>query len=400
MKLICKPAQLQRVFLSLLSEYKQYYWTTAWAGVGSEPFKSLKRHNKRIRQIVVGLHFYQTHPDFIKEYLDHDGVRFIKQAEGTFHPKLFLFYNSDNDWALLTGSSNFTKEAFTRNTEACVLIQSSDPNSRLILKQAWNFIDSQWAAAARFDPDELDDYLEVWEKQKRRIQALSGQYGNVRKQKPTPAFQVGVMTMSWEVFMKMVKTEATGALEKRLRVIGLASSLFRKVEAFKDLSPNERKFIAGLQNNLPEGNNWGYFGSMQGAGKFAKTINSNNFHISDALDEIPLTGQITESHYRRFMTEFLKAFIGAKNPIATATRLLAMKRPDVFVCIDSRNHKLLSKHFGIKKADITVQTYWEVIIERIMDSEWWVNPKPTNAQERKVSESRAAFLDALYYTPK
>lgn len=400
MKLITKPSHLQETFLNLLSEYKQYYWTTAWAGVGSEPFKSLKRYHERIRQVVVGLHFYQTHPDFIKEFLNHNGVRFIKQPEGTFHPKFFLFYNSEKDWALLTGSSNFTQEAFTRNTEAGILIHSSDPGSGPLLKQARAFIDSQWAAANRFDPDELNKYRELWEKQRRRIQSLSGQYGNVRKQAPKPAFQVGVMTMDWAAFMKSVRAEQGHALEERLRVIGLATSLFRKVNAFKDLDPDERKFIAGLPNNLPEGYDWGYFGSMKGAGKFAKAIGSNNLHISNALDEIPLTGQITEFHYTRFMTEFLKAFTGAENPIATATRLLAMKRPDIFVCFDSRNRELLSEHFGIKQADVTVQTYWEVIIERIMDSEWWVNPKPVNAQERKVSEARAAFLDALYYIPK
>jgi len=69
MKLITKSGQIKTIFLDLLSNYQQYFWTTAWAGVGSEPYNDLKRLRKRIRKIVVGLHFYQTHPDFIEQFL-------------------------------------------------------------------------------------------------------------------------------------------------------------------------------------------------------------------------------------------------------------------------------------------------------------------------------------------
>ncbi len=404
MKLITKPNLLKDTFLTLQSNYKQYYWTTAWAGVGSEPFDQLNLYSKRIKQIVVGLHFYQTHPDFIARFLSHEGVRFIKQPAGTFHPKLFLFYNSYDDWALLTGSNNFTLEAFSRNTEVAVLVESTDSGSGPILKQALSFIEDQWTAATTFGADELADYREMWKKQTRNIQSLSGQYGNKSKQSPRPAFQVAVMTMSWAEFIKKVRTEHAHPMVERLSVIELASSLFQKVNSFKDLNPDERKFIAGLPNNIPGGLDWGYFGSMKGFGVFAKEVGQNNDFISKALDEIPLSGQITKSHYDGFMQTFLQTFQNAskniENPIASATRLLAMKRPDVFVCFDSKNRVQLCNHFGIKQADVTIESYWDIIVARIMDSEWWVNPKPANRQEQKVSEARAAFLDALYYEPK
>ena len=43
------------------------------------------------------------------------------------------------------------------------------------------------------------------------------------------------------------------------------------------------------------------------------------------------------------------------------------------------------------------ERYWTDIIERIFDSEWWMNPNHSNEQDRMISETRAAFLDALYY---
>ena len=46
---------------------------------------------------------------------------------------------------------------------------------------------------------------------------------------------------------------------------------------------------------------------------------------------------------------------------------------------------------------MTYDRYWTDIIERIFDSDWWLNPDPKNEQEEQISETRAAFLDALYY---
>ena len=92
---------------------------------------------------------------------------------------------------------------------------------------------------------------------------------------------------------------------------------------------------------------------------------------------------------------FTKVFTG--NYIATATRLLAMKRPDVFVCIDNKNRSNLCKAFGIIQLGLDYGRYWDEIIERIYDSHWWQNPDPKDSVENVVSDFRAAFLDSLYY---
>ena len=47
--------------------------------------------------------------------------------------------------------------------------------------------------------------------------------------------------------------------------------------------------------------------------------------------------------------------------------------------------------------DIDYNGYWNHIIERINDSEWWLNPTPRTKKEIKISKARAAFLDAIYY---
>jgi hypothetical protein len=134
---------------------------------------------------------------------------------------------------------------------------------------------------------------------------------------------------------------------------------------------------------------------MKGAGIYKNRIAENDINISRALDEIPLSGQITKIHYQRFLESYKKTFDG--NYLGTATRLLAMKRPDVFVCLDSKNKSALCKDFEIVQSGLDYDRYWDEIIERIYDSQWWINPKPKDKREKSVSDSRAAFLDSIYY---
>ncbi len=120
MRFITSASKLEAEFTRLIRKHGAFLWATAWAGIGSRAFKELVAAREKIRRVVVGLHFYQTHPDFIQVFIKHKhkGVRFIKQTEGTFHPKLYLFLDDDGHWEMLVGSPNFTQPAFTLNTEA------------------------------------------------------------------------------------------------------------------------------------------------------------------------------------------------------------------------------------------------------------------------------------------
>ena len=397
MKIITTPNKLEKEFLKSLENYSNYYWTTAWASSKSEPFKKLIENNDKIGKIVVGIHFYQTHPEFIETFLDNKNVRFIKQPRGTFHPKLFLFFNNSQDWKIILGSANFTKSAFTENTEISTVITPKDLNSNEVLETTFSFIEKTWNDAKYFDRKELEDYKTVWKNQKPKRDSLSGNYGNTKKTNNKPIHQASIVNMKWNDFVENVKNAEYHSLNARIGVLDVCRELFNKSNSYSDLTKDERKFIAGVPNklNVKEGIEWAYFGSMRGNGKFNKQIGENNIEISNALDEIPLFGQITKNHFNKFIVHFKNVFPG-KNLI-TASRLLAMKRPDVFVCLSSKNKTSISQNFGIIKSRLDYESYWEDIIMRIYDSEWWLNPNPKDNIEKKISQGRSAFLDALYY---
>ena len=396
MKLIISPKELENEFKRLTRHYKEFYWATAWASASPKLFEELTTRQDRIRQIVVGIHFYQTHPDFIETFLNNKNIKFIKQAEGTFHPKIYLFYDNNREWEILIGSANFTNAAFTKNTEATALISNLDTDSDNILKDAFQLIKDCWKEAEEFNKPELEKYRTIWKNHQLKVNSLSGMYGR-KKRKPKPIHEVPVINMTWNEFMIKVRNEISHGLDRRLRVIEIAKELFESVNHFDQLTEDKRKFIAGIPNKLKldGADDWGYFGSMKGAGIFKNKIKKNDQNISKALDQIPQSGQITRTHYNNFIKYFTETFTG--NYIAPATRLLTMKRPDTFVCFDSKNKSNLCKDFDILQSEMKYDRYWEDIVERIHDSDWWLNPSPKTEQEERVSQARAAFLDSLYY---
>ncbi len=398
MKLIISEIELENEFQRLLNSYNKFYWATAWAGINQNLCKTLRLNSNKIKKIVVGIHFFQTHPNFIEMFRKNLRVRFMLQPEGTYHPKLYLFYNDQNSWELIIGSANFTNAAFTINTEATLLINSKQNNSRQVLKKALILVNRNWNDAVRMSKSDLDKYRLTWQNMRKKIDSLSGKYSGKMNKNPKQGVQI--INKTWADYIKEVKSEKTHGLRKRLKVIEISRNCFKKSNHFSNLNLEERKFIAGYPNilNVEGSDNWGFFGSMRGRGDFAHEIIINNKIISKALDQIPLIGQITKSHYDNFVKYFKQIFKG--NFISSATRLLSMKRPDTFICFNAKNRSGICKDFGIIQSGLDYERYWDDIILRIYDSEWWLNPKPKSKNEELICEARAAFLDSLYYIPK
>lgn len=209
-----------------------------------------------------------------------------------------------------------------------------------------------------------------------------------------------IQKLSWEMFVEKVINEKYYI--KRIEVIKIAKGLFEKYEKFSDMLLDDRKFLAGIPNKLnediSEARYWALFGSMKGAGKYKKEIIENNKNISIALEQIPFSGNVVKENYLKFWEYYGKNF--SDTSIATATRLLCMKRPDTFICLDSQNKSKLCENFGIKKYDINKDFYWDEITIRITNSEWWTNTNPKNEEENIIRDARAAFLDSLLYEGK
>lgn len=375
----------------------------AWASTGFDAFDLLLQHKSKIRRLVVGLHFHQTHPDFIKVFQADKTVRFLMSLDGTFHPKAYLFEFLDGTWQCLIGSANFTNAAMKINQEMAVLIDSSDPGAGRFKKQVVTALGDWWKQGRQFDVSELNFYTSQWQLNRTRLKRAADQFGkwaggHFRADGGAAAIDIPVVKMDWIEFFSHVKSEQQhwekNSLDSRLSVMEEVGKLFRKYDHFQDMQKEERYKVAGL---LRQGDiDYGWFGSMKGAGRFRSAVKTNDAHLSQSLDRIPLQGEVKREDYIAFAAEFRKAFSAGGHGVATATRLLAMKRPDLFVCLDSKNQRQLCKLFKIRQ-NVDYDSYWDSIIERIQVSSWWNSNRPENGTERNVWDARAAFLDALSY---
>ena len=83
---------------------------------------------------------------------------------------------------------------------------------------------------------------------------------------------------------------------------------------------------------------------------------------------------------------------------AVGSRLLAMKRPDFFLCISARNRRNLSQAFGLSEARLnTYDGYWE-LVELLHRCAWCGAPRP-KMKHRQIWDARVALVDAFYYDP-
>ncbi|HHB52327.1 MAG TPA: NgoFVII family restriction endonuclease [Saprospiraceae bacterium] len=338
--------------------------------------------------MIVGTHFYQTHPDFIKEFIESNKVRFIINSSGIYHPKFYLFSNNKKDWECLVGSANFTKSAFSKNSEVVIHINSLDNEDNNIFHSLKKSINDYWHTSNSISENDYYNYRNIWKLNNSKIKKLKGNYGNLKKSKSL--IKSDVFSKRWNDYYSQISSG--DSFQRRIELLNIARGYFTNFQHFSDLDDIKRKEIAGTI----KANDWGWFGSMIGAGKFKNRINTNNAYISQALDSIPLKEKIYKINYIEYINLFQQAFPDGGDGIALATRLLAMKRPDIFVCLDSKNKKNLCQEFGISQS-VDYESYWDDIIERIYDSVWWNSEKPLDTTEISAWKGRVAMLDSVFY---
>ncbi len=395
MRILSNAQEIHKELKRLIRKYTKYNWAVAWASTSFDGFELLTKNKRRIHRMAIGIHFYQTHPDFIREFADVDGVKFIMRPDGLFHPKVYMFEDGEGRWECIVGSANFTRSAFSTNSEMAVLISSDDLGADEAYQDVVETIEAYWSEGRRVDRSDLASYADVWRRKRKSLESISGRYGDLNKPVKSP-MDIEIFKITWQEFFQRVQNDQHHSLHGRVKVLEAARDLFHSHSHFKDMTVEARKGIAGFGGD--EEIDWLWFGSMKGAGYFKQAVNQNNDYISLALDQIPLEGSLSSKQYQGFADLFQKAFESGGAGIATTTRLLAMKRPDYFVCLDSKNKGGLCKAFGIPKS-IRFDNYWDLIVERIIDSVWWCSEEPTDPVELAVWNGRVAFLDSLFYDP-
>ena len=392
MRLISTNTELERTLRRLTSYRSDSAFAVAWASSHTRLFAEILANRSRISRAVVGTHFYQTDPGVLDAFVGAPNVRFITQPSGVFHPKVFAFWSASG-WDVIVGSANLTAGALTTNAEAVLLVSGKAGDDDSLLTEVRTLIDGYWARAEQMDDEGAAAYRRIWQQQQQSLRRLSAVYGKKAPSKPPLASSV--MGMSWEQFFDRVTKDRHHGFQERCALLESVRLAFRQHQLFAQMPEGTRKTVAGIPG--ADDDRWPWFGSMKGAGYFKQAIGTNNPDLGGAVDAIPLVGQVSRSEYDAFIGGFGQAFPKGGDGVAVASRLLALKRPDQFVCLDSKNCRSLCADFGITAAGMDYPRYWDDVIERVRDTPWWNAPRPTDPVQQGVFDGRVAMLDAIFY---
>lgn len=391
--------QATRTLVRLVRECTRFDVAVAWAGPNTAVDAMLEAHPK-LGRVVIGTHMYQTDPAVLRRFMPHTGARCLPPDGRLFHPKVYLFEMSKGV-ATVVGSHNLTGGAFGgKNVEVSVLLEGSAEDA--VFVELTSFVKSSWGSA---EPIDEDAFLFAYEAQYRINKAKRSALDRFhRLKKPLAGAKTSPMDISWARFIADVKNDGHHNLEGRLAILERASALFEEHGSFAAMSQYERKAISGTyggKESQLDDLEWPWFGTMFGQGNFKNLVNESPRLLSKALQNIPPDGDVSEAQFDAFVRHFDLAFNGKahKGGVATASRLLAMKRPDVFVGVNNANRVGISKAFGTAPTTLNLGNYWERVVAPMQNSPWWLHPRPRETLAGRIWDNRAALMDSIYYDP-
>ncbi|QCP80912.1 hypothetical protein D0C27_03000 [Alcaligenes faecalis] len=395
-------SQTQATLIALVESCEAMQWAVAW-GTENAVFDAAMTNGSKFEHLVIGTHMFQTQPEVLDRAATLRAAAFVPPTGDLFHPKVYLFRNGRRIRCVV-GSPNLTNAAMSHNIEASVLLDGSSDEEALA--ELSHFIAEAWRGAQAISHEFLYQYRHQYAAKAAAREELT-KFAAVKP--PTkPDTKRAPHDMSWADYLVQVRNSSHPSahlLEERFRVLTKARTLFATGIPYAEWSEDDRKLVAGTlgpKKSKQPGVNYGLFGRMGASGTFANRVIEAPTGLSDALDFIPLIGAVTQDDYDRYCEAFIAAFDqeGRIGGLPSATRLLAMKRPDSFVCIDSANKKDLCENFGVSPSTTTMENYWQRIIEPMHGDAWWRHPQPRNAADAEIWLGRAALLDAIYYTPR
>jgi len=391
---------IARHLAALIEKHEQISIAVAWGELTGVAEKLLA-NTAKFQSVLLGVDFSATDPDLIDRLVDVPNAFVAKNRPGCFHPKIFYFQSGPKAEAIV-GSANFTKGGLDVNLEASIHVKGAADDG---------FFEQVRDQLARYEPLHLPITRKLADSYRRQSEAADKA---PRPKNPVLPAETKdwarvtspLATMSWKDFVKLARQDKHHDFKKRMKLVREIQQMFAKSAFFGDLSVAEWKGVAGVLGHVEaealalDDFDWAWFGSMGGAGTFAALIGQRNDALSAALDSIPRRGDVTEYQFDAYVMAFTDAFSGSARTarLGPATRLLAMKRPDMFVCMNAGNTIGVAEALSFAPTTLSLDNYWKRVIEPIQQAPWFNEPRPAG-RDMELWDARVAMLDAIYYSP-
>lgn len=396
---VVEAASLRRTLLRLISKHEQIYMAVAWAHAGPVADKLIENKHK-FKSVTVGLDFCATDPDFVDALRKVPNAYVFKKSGACFHPKIYLFRTGRNVDAIV-GSANFTRGGLGTNVEASLHLTCDVDESA---------ISELFAALESYAPHRQPVTKQLADAYRRQADIAASRPRPPSPILPSdkaafPRIDSDFLKMDWAAFIHEARKDPNHHFETRMKFLRYIQTLFAREQSFESLTVSEWKAVAGIvhpdavaESGL-EKYQIGWFGSMQGSGSFTNLVANKDNRIAKAIDCIPIRGPVTEGDFDRFCELFELAFVDSARTgrYPTATRLLAMKRPDVFLCVNNGNKPSLAAALSFAPSTLSLENYWHRVIEPVRFAQWYNTPRPEGA-DAEAWDCRVALVDAIYYS--
>jgi hypothetical protein len=213
----------------------------------------------------------------------------------------------------------------------------------------------------------------------------------------------------WPIFVGFIEQQAElHALDERLALLDYIKCI--KSKPLAEMVELERLAFVGKHTNQHCHTLYNFdvewFASTKGAKVFQTLIAEQPERFDEALAHIPELGDVTPKQYQQFVSAYKQIFTnftvdkasGEKPPLAPATRLLAMKRPDQFIALTNAKIDVLCQGLSIAKFNaFDFESYWQDMIGTLRTFAWWHQSEPEDAREAKLWQARAVLVDLFMF---
>ena len=386
------------LLVSLIESTRECWIAAAWAS-DQEGFRvsdALDKWRDKVSLLVVGRDFDGTDPEFLHRFLNK--VRLRPSAGGTFHPKVYLFSDGRRFDAIL-GSSNLTPQGFGVNTEANLHLNGSveDP----LFTQIRAMLEEFARGARLLSKEALAKYEEGWRRRQKALRKGTREEEEAELPERGSAGKFGLLDLEWEDFAHTVERVGSrwGVYPEpgEPGYLGVLKEVHGTLREKRRLSRyTGADGIEDLNKLLGREPGYGYFGTTRGV--IVSRVLNKDALIDRALAEIPFQGIIPPGRFSKFRTKIER--VSGLGSTGGPSRLLAMKRPDWFMCVNDRNRKGLAEELGFTEGRLKGLVGYEELHEAIHSCPWYLAPRPSNGRRKALWDARVAMLDALYYKEK
>lgn len=213
----------------------------------------------------------------------------------------------------------------------------------------------------------------------------------------------------WPIFIAFIEQQAVlHGLDERLALLEYIERI--KEIPLAEMASLDRLAFAGKHTNKHSHIEYNFdaewFSSTKAAKVFHILLEQEPEKFDCALSHIPLTGDVTPKQYQQFSEAYKQIFAGytvekgcgEKAPLAPATRLLAMKRPDQFIALTNSKIDILCQGLSIVKFNgFDFENYWQEMIGTLRTFAWWHQEKPEDERQLTLWKIRAILVDLFLF---